>query len=192
MKLSLATLSLFFFSFSLAATTVSAQADSNAVPSQPDAYINEHFGFNVPGYKYNQAEFPCDIDKILVKNIIDRASKKGITIEAVNTADKINNGVLPVLAIDIEQLVLGEEKFGTKQESNLPRVQISTALVKSADNFTLTKHTCSIARLQELTPSSDILDLGSNGATVCSATRKCLRDLSKDVVKWLAPQISQP
>jgi hypothetical protein len=53
----------------------------------------------------------------------------------------------------------------------------------------IAKHTCAIMTLNEFTPSTNILDMGSTGTTVCSATRKCLRDLSKDVVEWMAPQV---
>ncbi len=157
----------------------------------PLVYVNKNIGFNVKGFKYAQSEFPCDIDKVMVSNLIDQAKNEGIRLEAVSTVDKIRNGVVPVLAIDIEQLVLGGEKrqFGTKQDSNLPKVQITAALVKGKDNMVTAKHTCAIMTLNEFTPSSDIVDMGSNGVTVCAATRKCLKDLSKDVVAWIEPQI---
>lgn len=187
MKTLLLTLAL---TFPLLAT---AAADSQLKADAPLVYINKNLGFNVKGYKYAQAEYPCDIDKVLVENLISRAKSEGIRLEAVSTADKIQNGIVPVLAIDIEQLVLGdqEHKFGTKQSSNLPKVQITAALVKSKDNFLTAKHTCAIATLNEFSPTSDVTDMGSNGVTVCSATRKCLRDLSKDVVEWIVPQVMQ-
>lgn len=156
----------------------------------PQAYINQNIGFNVKGYKYTQSEFPCDIDKVLVSNLVEQAKRDGIRLEPVSTADKIFNGVIPVVAIDIEQLVLGDEKrqFGTKQSSTLPKVQVTAALIKGKDNMVTAKHTCAIMTLNEFTPSTSVLDLGS-GVTVCSATRKCLRDLSKDVVAWVSPQL---
>jgi hypothetical protein len=185
MKLLLLTLALSFPMFTMASATPQLTADA------PLVYINQNFGFNVKGYKYAQAEYPCDIDKVLVENLISRAKSAGIRLEAINTIDKIQNGVVPVLAIDIEQLVLGdqERQFGTKQGSNLPKVQITAALVKNKDSFLTAKHTCAIATLNQFSPTSDVMDLGSNGVTVCSATRKCLQDLSKDVVEWIAPQI---
>lgn len=157
----------------------------------PLVYVNKNLGFNVKGFKYKQSEFPCEIDKVLVDNLVEQAHADGIRMEPVATADKIRNGVVPVLAIDIEQLVLGgeERQFGTKQESTLPKVQITAALVKGKDNMVTAKHTCAIMTLNEFTPSSNVLDLGSNGVTVCAATRKCLKDLSKDVVNWIEPQI---
>jgi hypothetical protein len=150
-------------------------------------YINKNIGFNVPGYNYTQSEYPCDIDQVLVKNLIKKADKNGIQLEPVSTLDKINNGTVPVLAIDIEQLVLGDKKFGTKQESTLPKVQITAALIKGKGDMVTAKHTCAIATLYELNPNSNVMDL--SGPTVCSATRKCLKDLSKDVIEWIEPQI---
>jgi hypothetical protein len=164
----------------------STQSDAK----EPLVYINQNIGFNVKGYKYKQSEFPCDIDKVLVSNLVDQAKSDGIRLEPVATADKILNGVVPVVAIDIEQLVLGDEKrqFGTKQTNSLPKVQVTVALIKGKDDMVTAKHTCAIMTLNEFTPSTDVVDLGS-GVTVCSATRKCLKDLSKDVVEWVSPQI---
>lgn len=164
-----------------------AMADNDKAPL---VYINQNIGFNVEGYNYVQSEFPCDINRVLVKNLIEKAKTKDITLEPVGTAAKINNGVVPVLAIDVEQLILGEKKFGAKRDSKLPKVQITAALIKGKEVITA-KHTCAIMTLNDLTPSSDVLDMGSTAgtATVCAATRKCLKDLSKDVVEWIEPQI---
>lgn len=159
----------------------------------PLVYVNKHMGFNVKGYKYAQKEYPCSIDKVLVENLIDQAKAEGVRLESIGTIDKIQNGVIPVLAIDIEQLVLGKKEdkrqFGANEDNDLPKVQITAALVKNKDSIVTAKHTCAILTLNEFTPSSDVLDMGSNGVTVCSATRKCLKDLSKDVVEWIKPQI---
>jgi hypothetical protein len=186
-RLSLLTLSLLFPCLALAAPESAPQLSANA----PLVYVNKNIGFNVKGYKYKQSEFPCEIDSVLVSNLVDRAQTQGIRLEPIGTRDKILNGVIPVLAIDVEQLVLGGEgrQFGTKRDSNLPKVQITAALVKNKNNIVTAKHTCAIMTLNELTPSSNILDMGSNGVTMCSATRKCLEDLSKDVVEWIEPQI---
>lgn len=157
----------------------------------PLVYVNQNVGFNVKGYKYKQSEFPCNIDKVLVDNLVERSRTNGIHLEPVATIDKITNGVVPVLAIDVEQLVLGGDKrqFGTKQSSNLPKVQVTVALVKGKDDMVTAKHTCAIMTLNEFTPSTNVLDLGGNGVTVCSATEKCLKDLSKDVVEWMSPMV---
>lgn len=156
----------------------------------PLVYINQNIGFNVKGYKYKQSEFPCDIDKVLVNNLVEKAHDDGIRLEPVSTADKILNGVIPVVAIDIEQLVLGNEgrQFGTRQTSPLPKVQVTVALIKGKDDMVTAKHTCAIMTLNEFTPSTNVLDMGTS-TRLCSATRKCLKDLSKDVVEWVSPQV---
>lgn len=151
-------------------------------------YVNQNFGFNVPGYKYEQTELPCDIDKNLVELLIKDSTKTGLTMEPVNTAEKVHNGTIPVLVIDIEQLALGKEySFGTKTTDKLPKVQVTAGILLGQELKTA-KHTCAIATLNELTPSSDILDLGVN-LSVCDATQKCLRDLSKDIIEWAAPLV---
>lgn len=182
-------LSLSLFSACLAAPSL-AQTTSGS--GGPHFYLNESLGFNVEGYNYAQDEYPCDIDTALVERIVERATSKSLQVEATRSAEKIRSGETPVLAIDIESLVLGSEDrtFGTKSDSNLPSVRVTAALVNTdtEEGFTTAKHSCAIATLNELTPSSNILDLGGTH-TVCSATHKCLDDLSKDIVQWVAPQI---
>lgn len=170
----------------LAFSAIALQASAEP----PQAYINENLGFNVKGYKYSQSEFPCDIDKNLVALLLEGGKKAGLRLEAAKTADKIRNGVIPVVAIDIEQLVLGskEHTYGTESHSTLPKVQVTAAVIKGEELVTA-KHTCAIATLNELTPSSSVLDLGTN-TSICSVTRRCLRDLSKDIIEWVAPQLN--
>lgn len=178
-------------SLATAALAISWSFLSTATAAEtPSAYINENLGFNVKGYNYSQSEFPCDIDKHLVKYIVERGKKEDLVLEPVNTADKIRNGVIPVIAIDIEQLVLGrkEHTYGTKSQSTLPKIQVTAAVIKG-DGLVTAKHTCAIATLNELTPSSNVLDLGTV-ASICSATRRCLKDLSKDIVDWATPQLN--
>ena len=184
-KLSLLIPALVFPLLTLAASEPAPLSDK-----APLVYVNQNIGFNVPGYKYKQSEFPCDIDKVLVSTLVERAHSDGIRLEPVGTADKILNGVIPVVAIDIEQLVLGNEEhqFGTKQSNNLPKVQVTVALIKGKDDMVTAKHTCAIMTLNEFTPSTNVMDMGTT-TTVCSATRKCLSDLSKDVIEWVAPQV---
>ncbi len=155
------------------------------------AYINQNIGFNVQGYKYSQDEFPCDVDKVLVKEITKRGKEEGVKIEAVGTADKIRNGVIPVIAIDIEEMVLGNEKkrqYGTRSALGLPKMQVTAAVVKGNDIVTA-KHTCAIASVNEFTTTSNVLDLGTPGITYCRAMEKCLRELSEDIVDWAKPNI---
>jgi len=157
----------------------------------PTAYINKNIGFNVKGYKYSQSQFPCDVDKVLVDEIMARGTREGVSFEPVATADKIRNGVIPVIAIDIEQMVLGgdpDRHFGDKTNQRLPKMQVTAAVVKGKEIVTA-KHTCAIVTLNEFTPSSDVGDLGTPGVTMCTAMRKCIKDLSKDIVDWAAPQL---
>lgn len=174
----------------LSGTSIAAPDDGDG---KPEVYLNKHFGFNVEGYKYAQSELPCNIDKVLAEKIVNRAKQEGIEIEATGTTAKIRSGDLPVLAIDIEALVLGSEEhtYGTRSHSNLPSARVTAALVKHRpeQSFTSAKHSCAIATLNELTPSSNVLDLGAQGYTVCSAMEECLEDLSSDIVQWVAPQL---
>lgn len=160
----------------------------------PQIYLNENLGFNVEGYNYAQTEYPCAIDKVLVQKIIERGQSDNLRIEAVSTPEKIHNADIPVLAIDIDALVLGSEEFtfGTRSSSNLPSVRVTAALIDESlpEGFVSARHSCAIATLNELAPSSSVLDLDAGGHTVCSATHRCLNDLSRDIVRWVKPQIS--
>jgi hypothetical protein len=89
----------------LSACSSTPQLTSDA----PLVYVNQNFGFTVPGYKYDQSEIPCEIEPKLVKSLIESAALKNIRLEAVSTPDKINNNQgIPVLAIDINGLVLAQ------------------------------------------------------------------------------------
>lgn len=169
---------------------LAAAVSADERPAQ--IYLNENLGFNVEGYNYVQDELPCDIEESLVSKILERAAKRGLAMQAVSTADKIHSGDKPVLAIDIEGLALGSEEFtfGMDSSSNLPAVKVIAGLFHATEpNSVVTAtHSCAIASLNELTPSSSVLDLGTTH-TVCSATRKCLNDLSNDIVQWVVPQL---
>lgn len=177
-------------SYSLLGALLSAVAWADA---EPQIYLNQNLGFNVEGYSYEQAQYPCDIDKVLVEKIVQRGRADKIRIEAVGTADKILNSEHPVLAIDIEALVLGSEEFtfGTRSSSNLPSVRVTAALFHDSlpDGFITAPHSCAIATLNQLGPSSSVLDLDAGGHTVCSATHRCLNGLSRDIVRWVKPQV---
>lgn len=151
-------------------------------------YINKNLGFNVPGFNYAQAEFPCDLDTKLVEALAKRGKRHGLNMEIVGSAEKIRNGSIPVLAMDIEQLVLNKDtKFGARTYSDLPSVGLNAAIILG-DKISTKKHACAIGTLKEFTPSSNVLDLGTT-ATVCSATEKCLKNLSKDIVRWVKAQV---
>jgi hypothetical protein len=178
------------FSYSVLGALLSAAAWAD---TQPQIYLNENLGFNVEGYNYTQSQYPCDIDKVLVEKIIQRGNSDKLRIEAVNTPEKVRSGEIPVLAIDIEALVLGSDEFtfGTRSRSNLPSVRVTAALVHDSlpDGFVTARHSCAIATLSELAPRSSVLDLDAGGHTVCSATHRCLNDLSRDIVRWVKPQV---
>lgn len=161
----------------------------------PQIYLNENLGFNVEGYNYAQAEYPCDIDKVLVEKIVERGKAENLRIEPVSTPDKIHNSEIPVLAIDIDALVLGSEKFtfGTRSSSNLPSVRVTAALIDKSlpEGFVSARHSCAIATLNQLAPRSSVLDLDAGGHTVCSATHRCLNDLSRNIVRWVKPQVGK-
>ncbi len=170
---------------------LSAASLAQSSDATPDIYLNQNLGFNVEGYNYAQSEFPCEINTTLVNKIVERATEKGIRMEAAGTADKLLNGKVPVLAIDIEALALGSDfTFGTETRSNLPSVKVTAGLIdeKLPGGAVTAKHSCAIATLNQLTPSSNIMDLGTTH-TMCSAAHKCLNDLSNDIVEWVSPQL---
>lgn len=172
----------------VAACTLAVLPPSHANNNSVNLYINQNIGFNVEGYKYTQKSFPCKLDQVLVGHLLEESQQRQLNAEAVATADKINNGVIPVLALDVEQLVLTEEvQYGPKSSHPLPKVQVMAALVKGEKSVTA-PHMCAITTLSEFTSSSNILDMGTV-ATVCTAVNRCLQRLSDDVVDWLEPQL---
>jgi hypothetical protein len=161
-------------------------------PDAPLVYVNESLGFDIPGFKYDQTLIPCKIEPYIIESLIASGAEKNLRIEGVRTEQKIYNTVgVPVLAIDITDLVLAgkNKKIGTKSETDLPRIQVKTALIDRKKNSIVeANHSCAVLQLNEFTPSSNILDLGTN-KTVCSAARECIDRLSKDVINWLVPLV---
>ncbi|MDO3384613.1 hypothetical protein QWI17_02050 [Gilvimarinus sp. SDUM040013] len=158
-----------------------------------EVYLNENIGFDVEGFKYEQEQYPCEVDKHLVKQIVEQSKAQHLAIEATDTKGDIYDQGIPVLAIDINALVLGadEYNYGAQTHSNLPSVKVTSALIdknRFKNGYVQANHSCAIASLKEFTPSSDILDMGVN-VTVCGAVEKCLKDLSKDVVHWTQSQL---
>lgn len=160
-----------------------------AEPSK--VYLNQNLGFNIEGFKYTQKTLPCDIPKHFVRGLMDQAHKQKIPMEAVGTAEKVRNGVIPVLAIDIEQLALGKPgyNYSKQKDRGLPMIQTTAAVVRGKDVVT-SKHTCAYATLNEFSTSSSVLDLGSN-TTVCGAIRRCIGDLSKDIMTWVSSELKK-
>ncbi len=152
--------------------------------TESTVYVNQNIGFSVPGYKYSQKDFPCEIDKHLVKAIVKHGSHDQMKLVPVSSAEKIRNGVIPVVAMDVEQLVLTKDvQFGPKSKNPLPKVKVLAAIIRDSGMETA-NHTCAIATLNDFTPSSNILDLGT-ATTVCGAARRCVNNLGKDISEWL-------
>ncbi len=171
------------------------QANEDVGGGSASLILNKNLGFNVKGFNYDQKQFPCDIDKVLIDKIVEKAKKDKITIITSGNSKVINKATIPVLAIDIDGLSLGDKgpKYGKNIDTALPSVKATVALIdkKSAEGFVTAKHSCAIATLNEVTPAagSNVLDLGGFGVTVCSATHKCLNDLSSDIIDWVKPQL---
>lgn len=162
----------------------------NAKESEPLVYINKDIGFNVEGYDYKQPALPCDVDKNLVNLLVKRSQKSHINMVAVEGKEKVQNGTVPVVLIDIEQLVLDEShNYGKSTNSNLPKIQITAGILNGKDIQT-TKHTCAIATTSSnLLMTTDKVVYHRPVGDICTEAKKCLEDLSKDVVEWLKPQV---
>ncbi|RZA04369.1 MAG: hypothetical protein EOO68_08410 [Moraxellaceae bacterium] len=175
--------------FSVTGFLVSMVLAANALAAPPKVYLNENVGFNVKGFKYAQKAFPCEVDKKLIVSLLDQGKKQNIPMELAGTAEKLRNGTIPVIAVDIEQLALGKEGFNYSHSKNnsLPMIQATAAIIKGKDVIT-SKHTCAFATLNEFTPATSVLDLGTT-TTVCRAMRKCVGDLGKDIMTWASSEL---
>ncbi len=175
--------------FVLAGVLLSGVFSGSLVAKESTLYLNSKIGFDVDGFSYSQEAYPCDVDQQLTDFVVKKAAQRGIDIEAVDTPDKIFDQSKPLLAIDIQQLVLTPDvQYGPKSNQVLPKIMLKTALNKYGD-VQLETHQCAIATLSEFTSSSDILDMGTV-ATVCSAVRRCARNVSSDVVDWLEKSLN--
>lgn len=179
----------------VAMSLVSNNVLAGSGATEKQLYLNKNLGFNVKGYNYNQKELPCNVDSYLVNDIVSKGKKENINITTVGTGDTIAKSDIPVLAIDIDHLALGKKgfNFGKKGSTSvLPSMKVTVGLFQGKDKGgdVLAKHSCAILTLNQVSPAnSGILDMGTYGMTVCDATRKCLHDLSKDIVDWVAPQL---
>ena len=149
------------------------------------------WGLTYPVINTTQSELPCKIQETMVTELEKKAAGKNIRVERISSADKLATLSGPLLAVDIESLVLGdkEHSYGVKSTNALPAIEITSAYIdKKSGNYTTKKHQCSYSGLSDFTPTSDITDLGGGNTSVCSATQKCLSKLSTDVIKWVEPQ----
>lgn len=163
---------------------------TNSNELKPLVYINKSIGFNVEGYKYQQPALPCDVDIHLVELMRKRGNKSGLTMEVVEGKEKIKNGTIPVILIDIEQLSLRQSKtYGESNNFNLPKIQITAGILKG-DEIQIAKHTCAMTKEDKFTMPTDKILLNHPNISICSEAQKCLKDLSKDVVFWVKSQLN--
>lgn len=161
----------------------------NASEASPTVYVNQHVGFNVEGYKYDQPALPCDVDKNLVDLLVKNGNKANLSMQAVGTKEEIQNGTVPVVLVDIEQLALKHNKsYGKSNNFNLTKIGITAAVLKDGA-LTTAKHTCALTSEDNLTMPTDEILLNHANVEVCHEAQKCLEDLSKDVIDWAKPQI---
>ncbi len=167
-----------------------------AAGSKPKVLLNQDIGFAVKGYKYDQESFPCNIETMLVERIVKDGKRSDIDIEPVSLAN-LPPSDSPILAIDIQRMSLGskEHAYGVKNKrvSRLPSIGVQVALVsgQGSDATVLTaKHSCAFVNFNQLNPTiTSVLEIGAPGLSICDVTRKCLIELSDDIVDWLEPQL---
>ena len=166
-----------------------AMPSANAQESKSLVYVNKNMGFNVEGFQYNQPVLPCNVDKRLVELLIVKGKNAKLDIEAIESKEKIENGTIPVVLIDFEQLALGENhSYGTEANFNLPKIQITAGVLKN-NKLQTAKHTCAIAALAPSSLPTDVVKFDHPGVSICAEAQKCLEDLSTDIVGWLKPQV---
>lgn len=162
----------------MAACSSTATMNGNA----KTVYINENVGFAVKGYSYKQDGLVCDIDNYLIDAMVDKAAAQNINLVRVKTVSQ--NG--PLLALDIESLVLGQNKrtyIGNNAVE--PEVGVAAGLLIEGRTPELTtiSHQC-VAFSDQMA-----LNNSAGGSSNCSSLNKCARRVSADIVDWLAPQI---
>lgn len=145
-------------------------------------YINENVGFAVKGYSYKQDGLVCDIDNYLVNALVDKAAAKNIKLVRVKTASQQG----PLLALDIESLVLGQNKreyIGNNAVE--PEIGVAAGLLVKGRSPELTtiSHQC-VAFSDQMALSN-----AAAGSSNCSSLNKCARRVSGDIVDWVVPQI---
>lgn len=161
----------------------------NAKDKDPLVYVNKNMGFNIEGFQYNQPALPCDVDKRLAELLILKGGNAKLNIQAIETKEKIENGSIPVVLIDFEQLALGEgHSYGAEANFKLPKIQVTAGVLKNKELATA-KHTCAIASLAPSSLPTDVVNFNHPGVSICSEAQKCLEDLSTDIVDWLKPQV---
>lgn len=145
-------------------------------------FINENVGFAVKGYSYEQDGLVCDIDNYLINTLVDRAAEKNINLVRVKTAAQQG----PLLALDIESLVIGQNKRDYVGNNAVePEIGVAAGLLVKgrAPELTTISHQC-VAFSDQVALSNT-----AGGSSNCSNLNKCARRMSGDIIDWLAPQI---
>lgn len=145
-------------------------------------YINENVGFAVKGYSYKQDGLVCDIDNYLVSALIDKAAAQNINLVRVKTATQQG----PLLALDIESLVLGQnqrEYIGNNAVE--PEIGVAAGLIIKSRVPELTSISQQCVAFSDQMAISNVAGGNSN----CSSLNRCVRRVSGDIIDWLAPQL---
>lgn len=162
---------------------------SLAKATETTVYLNKNVGFNVEGYVYDQPALPCDVDINLIDQIVKEGSKANLKIDVVGTKEKIKNGIIPVVLLDIEQLSLRQAAaYGVSKNFNLSKIKVNAAILKG-DNLVTANHSCAITSQDKFTMPTDKILLNHPEVEICAEAQKCLEDLSKDVIDWVKPQV---
>lgn len=147
-------------------------------------YLNPHVGFDVEGFNYQQKQFPCRADSVLIERFEKRAGEYGIVFDTLHKPAKPLHNYQPLIAIDVTELVLTDDvAYGKNPQHPLPKMAINLAIV-NGDDRVISKQSCAISSLSEFTSSSDILDMGTV-TTVCGALERCIGRLAKDSLQWI-------
>lgn len=190
-KIQLTTSGLLSLTLALCGCTSAPELSENA----PVVYLNPSVGYDANGYQYAQAEFPCSIDEYLVEKISEQAAHRGIKIiETTSHHDLENSDNL--LAIDITDLPNTKSHVYVGSKSTQPKLALSAVFLdrSSADlDIQKKEESCSGTITYNSQPLSESRAGSANTSLItnfCSEMRKCGKQLSKDLSKWLEAHIT--
>lgn len=158
-------------------------------------FLNTNIGYAAEGGRYNyaQSQYPCGIDKELVKQIEKKAPKKGIKIVKISKESEFDLAE-NILAIDFNDLPDGRKDFvGSK--SVAPKLGLEVAFFdknKKELGVRREKWHCSGSLSQGGSSTMNVRAGGgaaSSTVNFCKEMRRCSRILSKRVLKWVSKEI---
>lgn len=159
--------------------TPSLSADAKTV------YLNEELGFAVSGYSYSQDGLVCDIDNYLVSSLVAEAVNHDINLVPINGSATIKSKQ-NILAIDINELVLGQNKKNFVGNSAVdPKIGVMAGYINKSLAEPLISTSYSCVAFTDKMAFSNYAGRASN----CSSLHKCARRLSNDVIGWLSAQL---